>query len=159
MAVKKKAASKGTKAKKTVARKQTVAKAKVKKAVTTARGAGLKKGGAANISLSSAPITEKQTKAQIFAEIAEMTGLGKAEVKKVFSALRNVAERHLKGKGFGEFVIPELGVKVRRIHKAATKARMGRNPFTGEEIQIPAKPARKSVKATALKALKEIVLA
>lgn len=159
MAVKKKAAIKGIKAKKTVARKNP-AKAKAKKAMApTARGSALKKASAANPAFSSSPITEKQTKAQIFAELAEITGLGKSDIKNVFSGLRNIVERHLKGKGFGEFVIPDLGIKVRRIHKAATKARMGRNPFTGEEIQIPAKPARKSVKATALKALKEIVLA
>ncbi len=50
-----------------------------------------------------------------------------------------------------------MGIKVRRIQKKASKAKMGRNPFTGEEIQIPAEPARKSVKVSAMKALKGLI--
>jgi nucleoid DNA-binding protein len=34
---------------------------------------------------------------------------------------------------------------------------MGRNPQTGEEMMIAAKPAKKVVKVTALKKLKEMV--
>ena len=43
------------------------------------------------------------------------------------------------------------------MEKPATKARTGRNPQTGEEIEIKAKPKRTVVKALPLKALKEIV--
>lgn len=155
MALKKKAAAKRKMAK-TPRKAKTAAK---KSTATTARLGLLKKAAAkSTVTFPSTPFTEKQSKAQIFAELATITGLGKSEVKTLFSALKNVLERHIKGRGYGEFVIPELGVKVRRISKAATKARMGRNPFTGEEIKIAAKPARKSVKATALKALKEIVI-
>lgn len=111
----------------------------------------------AELSFPSKAITAKQTKSQIFNEIAELTDVGRKEVKAVFAALRNVIERHVKPKGSGEMTIPELGIKVRRVVKKATKARMGRNPFTGEEIKIPAKPARKSVKVTALKTLKSIL--
>ncbi|HRE32322.1 MAG TPA: HU family DNA-binding protein, partial [Candidatus Berkiella sp.] len=89
--------------------------------------------------------------------IAEMVNVSKHDVKNVISAIRNIVERHVKPKGSGEVVIPDLGIKVRRISKKATKARMGRNPFTGEEIQIPAKPARKSVKVSALKTLKALI--
>ena len=39
----------------------------------------------------------------------------------------------------------------------ATKARKGINPFTGEEMMFKAKPARNVVKATPLKALKDMV--
>ncbi len=153
MALKKKAAAK--RKVKTVRKVKTAAKK-----TSSSRLASLKKVAAkGSISLPSSPITAKQTKAQIFAELAEITGLAKNDVRNIFSALKNVVERSIKGKGYGEFVIPELGVKVRRIHKAATKARMGRNPFTGEEIKIAAKPARKSVKATAMKALKELATA
>ncbi|PRP61375.1 DNA-binding protein, partial [Bacillus halotolerans] len=53
---------------------------------------------------------------------------------------------------------PEVGVKIRRSKKAATKARTIISPFNGEEIHVPAKPARTTVKVTALKALKETVL-
>jgi nucleoid DNA-binding protein len=48
-------------------------------------------------------------------------------------------------------------LKIKRVEKPATKARMGRNPATGQEIMIKAKPKRTVVKAMALKALKEIV--
>ena len=40
----------------------------------------------------------------------------------------------------------------------ATKKRMGRNPATGEEIVIPAKPATTRVRVTALKKLKDMIL-
>jgi nucleoid DNA-binding protein len=48
-------------------------------------------------------------------------------------------------------------MKIKVIKKPATKARKGINPFTGEEIMIKAKPARKAVKVLALKGLKEMV--
>ena len=132
-----------------------------KKQMTRGKGKGgiavLHKPASGTLRLPSNPVTEKQTKAQIFAELAENTGLTKAEIKNVFTALENLIVRTLKGRGAGKFVLP-FGVKLTRVHKPATKARMGRNPFTGEEIQIAAKPARKSVKATAMKALKEVVL-
>jgi nucleoid DNA-binding protein len=58
-------------------------------------------------------------------------------------------------RGSGEITIPDTGIKVRRVMKPRTKARMGRNPATGEAIKIPAKPAKTVVKVTALKALKD----
>jgi nucleoid DNA-binding protein len=100
-------------------------------------------------------IKDKQTKSQILAEIAENSGLTKKEVALVLEALGVQAVRHLKGRGSGEFTVPFLGVKLRRVRKPATKARKGINPFTGEEIMIKAKPATNGVKATALKALKD----
>jgi nucleoid DNA-binding protein len=39
------------------------------------------------------------------------------------------------------------------VKKPATPARKGRNPFTGEEITIKAKPASRKVRARALRAL------
>lgn len=164
-------ASKAAKGKaKTVAKTKAKTTAKAKKATTTRKS--IKRATTAKstarkstakvtkkpstFNLPATAITAKQTKAQIIAEISEMTQLPKPDVKKVFSALKNLVERHVKPKGSGEVTIPELGIKIRRVVKKATKARMGRNPFTGEEIKIAAKPARKSVKATALKALKEL---
>jgi nucleoid DNA-binding protein len=43
------------------------------------------------------------------------------------------------------------------VRKPATKARSGKNPFTGEPMTIQAKPARNVVRALPLKALKEMV--
>jgi nucleoid DNA-binding protein len=101
-------------------------------------------------------IRDKQTKAEIITALSEETGLGKKDVKLVLEALSSQARRHLTGRGSGEFVVPELGVKLRRVKKPATKARKGRNPFTGEEIMIKARPARQIIRATPLKSLKEL---
>ena len=60
-------------------------------------------------------------------------------------------------RGSGEFTIPETAVKVRRVTKPATKKRLGRNPATGEQILIAAKPARTVVKVSAFRALKQSV--
>ncbi len=102
-------------------------------------------------------ITKKQTKAEIVSTIAEMSKLPKAHVKAVLDALANCARGHLKKGGSGEFVVPELAVKLRRVEKPATKARKGRNPLTGEDIMIKAKPARKVIRALPLKALKDVL--
>ncbi|HEX8201034.1 MAG TPA: HU family DNA-binding protein, partial [Isosphaeraceae bacterium] len=48
-------------------------------------------------------------------------------------------------------------VKLKVVPKPATKARPGRNPFTGESITIKARPARNVVRALPMKALKELV--
>ena len=72
-------------------------------------------------------------------------------------AMADLAHRHLKKKGSGEFTVPSLGIKLRRVMKPARKARKGVNPFTGEEIMIKAKPATTSVRAVALKAIKDAV--
>ena len=97
---------------------------------------------------------ERQTKSQIIAEIAEATELSKKDVRAVLESLAVQASRHLKPRACGEFIVPELGVKMKTVKKPATKARPGRNPFTGEEIMIKAKPASKSVRAVTLKAAK-----
>jgi nucleoid DNA-binding protein len=54
------------------------------------------------------------------------------------------------------FNLPGL-LKIYVHHKKATKARMGRNPSTGEEVKIPAKPAQDVIKARPLKGLKEML--
>jgi nucleoid DNA-binding protein len=97
----------------------------------------------------------KQTKAQIITSIAETTDLSKKDVTAVFAALGDLITSHIKRRGSGEFAIPETGVKIRRVVKPARKARMGRNPATGEPMKIPAKKASTVVKVTALKALKD----
>ena len=102
-----------------------------------------------------AVLTTKQTKSQILSAIADDTGLTKKEVAAVLDSLTCMAHGHLGKKGSGEFTVPSLGVKLRRVMKPARKARKGINPFTGEEIMIKAKPASNSVRAVALKALKD----
>lgn len=102
-------------------------------------------------------IQSKQTKTQVIAAISEDTGLSKKEVASVFSNLGELIQRHMQARGSGEFTIPDAGVKIRRVIKPARKARMGRNPFTGEEIKIAAKPKSKAIKCSALAALKKTI--
>jgi nucleoid DNA-binding protein len=93
------------------------------------------------------------TKAQIEAEVAAKAGLTKAQVHEVFSALSAVVGAELKA---GRPVTVAGLVKVTLVHKPATPARPGRNPFTGEAITIKAKPSRKVVRVRAVKALKDM---
>lgn len=101
--------------------------------------------------------TKRLTKAQVITEIAAATELDKKSVSSVFDSLSEVIKKQLTGRGSpGEFVVPGL-IKLRVVKKPATKERQGINPFTKEPITIPAKPASKKVRATALKALKDLV--
>lgn len=152
---KKTVAKKKTAAKKTTTKKTVTKKPAVKK--TTAKKAVVKKVAMNALSLKTTPVTDKQTQAQIIADLADATCLEKKAVKNLFDALRNQIQRHMKTRGSGEMTLPGLGIKVRRVSKKATKARKGVNPFTGEPMTIKAKPARKAVRATALKALKDLV--
>ena len=99
---------------------------------------------------------KRLTKAQVVTDLANATDLDKKSINRVFEALQEVIRKQLTGRGPGEFVIPGL-VKLRVVKKPATKERQGINPFTKEPITIPAKPASKKVRATALKALKDLV--
>jgi nucleoid DNA-binding protein len=95
-------------------------------------------------------------RAVVYTAMAEKTALGKKEVAAVFSALSALIAKELGKKGPGLFVLPGL-LKLKVVRKPATKARPGKNPFTGEPMTIQAKPARNVVRALPLKALKEMV--
>lgn len=92
------------------------------------------------------------TKAQTQAEIASKTGLSKAQVASVFDCLEDCMAKSLRA--HGTFTINGL-VKVRVVDKAATKARTVM--MFGEEKRVAAKPASKSVRASVLKRVKDIV--
>lgn len=97
------------------------------------------------------------TKSEIFSQIAEKTGLTKKQVSDVFDALEATIKSHLTDKkGAQAFVLPGL-LKLHVAKKAATPARQGINPATGEPMTIKAQPARNVVKARLLKALRDIV--
>ena len=89
------------------------------------------------------------TKAQLMTTLAEKTGLSKKDVVGLMETLTNMAYKEAKSQG--EFVLPGFG-KLVRVDR---KARMGRNPATGEQIQIPAK---KVVKFKVAKAAKDAIL-
>ncbi|WP_437186653.1 HU family DNA-binding protein [Planctomicrobium sp. SH668] len=96
------------------------------------------------------------TKTQILSELSERTGIAKKDVAEVMEKLEGLIEESLGKKGAGVFTLPGL-LKIAIKQKKATPARVGRNPQTGEEMPIAAKKARKVVKVTALKKLKEMV--
>jgi nucleoid DNA-binding protein len=143
--------------KKKVAKKSVTKAPAVKKEVTTKKKVAKKKVAAAAPAKKLTSIATRQTKAQIVTAIAEDTGLTKAQVASVFANLGELIQRHMQARGSGEFTIPDAGVKVKRVIKPARKARMGRNPFTGEEVKIAAKPKSKAVKCLALTALKKTI--
>ncbi len=103
-------------------------------------------------------IAQRQTKLQILQAIADDSGLERKQVAAVFTSLGELLQRHMQKRGSGEFSIPDTGVKIRRVKKPATKARTGRNPATGEQITIAAKPAHNVIRLSALKALKDTLV-
>ncbi len=90
------------------------------------------------------------SKSKIVAHLADKTETPRKTVVAFFDELFKLAVKECKG-GAGKFVIPNLG----RAVKAHRKARMGRNPQTGEAIKIK---ARTVVRLRAAKAFKDAVL-
>lgn len=97
-----------------------------------------------------------RTKSEVINNVAEAAAISRQQAKEVFEAMSAMIKRDLGKGGPGTFTVPGL-LKLRVIRKPATKARKGINPFTKEETIFKAKPARNVVKATALKALKDMV--
>jgi DNA-binding protein HU-beta len=100
-------------------------------------------------------MAKPMSKSKIVATLAEkLSTKEKAVSKKVvvqfFDELLTLAVKECKG-GAGKFVIPNIG----RAVKAHRKARMGRNPQTGEAIKIKAKTV---VRLRASKAFKDAIL-
>jgi DNA-binding protein HU-alpha len=87
------------------------------------------------------------TQTQLADAIAEKADLTRADVKRALTALEEVVLEQI---GDAEKVkiggLVQLTVRVR----PAQKARMGRNPATGEEIEIGPKPASVALGARAL---------
>jgi len=101
-------------------------------------------------------VKKPMTKTEILKEVAVNTGLTKKQVSSVFDEFAIVIERHIKKRSPGKLIFPGL-LKIEVKRKPATKARKGINPFTGEETVFKAKPARRAVKITPLKKVKEMV--
>ncbi len=101
---------------------------------------------------------DKQTRLEILREISKNTGLLKTQVESVFTELSALLNSHIHKRGSGEFIVPMTGIKVRRVKKRATRARMMVSPLTGQEVFVPGKPGRMAIKLSALKPLKEAVL-
>ncbi len=95
--------------------------------------------------------TQMSKAALINALVEENNGLNRKQIKSVIESLESIGHKQLKRTGV--FVVPGFA-KFVVVQKKATPARVGRNPATGEEIQIKAKPARKVVRARPVKAIK-----
>lgn len=89
------------------------------------------------------------TKSETLQYLAEKTGQTRKQVSEFMDLLAELAYNETKKTG--EFTLPGLG-KLKKKHR---DARMGRNPATGESIQIPAKTV---VKFTVAKAAKDSIL-
>lgn len=87
------------------------------------------------------------TKTQLAAEIADKTGVTKKTAVEILELLAQLAYKHAKS----SFTLPGIG----KLVVVNRKARMGRNPATGQQIKIPAK---KVVKFRVAKAAKDAVL-
>src|ERR1700687_6023739 len=88
-------------------------------------------------------------KSELFSHFAERFEVKRTQAREYFDELTSLAEKELKRSG--EFVLPGMVKLV--VQKR--KARMGRNPATGEAIKIPAKTV---VKARIAEQLKDAVL-
>ena len=84
-------------------------------------------------------------KSELFSHFADRFEVKRTQAREFFDELTTLSEKELKRAG--EFVLPGMVKLV--VQKR--KARMGRNPQTGEAIKIPAKRRLKFVVAKAAK--------
>jgi DNA-binding protein HU-beta len=88
------------------------------------------------------------TKTQLVRHLAEKHELSNKQIAALLDYIAEVAIKETKKNGV--FVIPGIG----RLVKSNRKARVGRNPQTGEAIKIPAKTV---VKFRVAKAVKDTI--
>jgi DNA-binding protein HU-beta len=98
----------------------------------------------------------KMTKTQFLAAISEGARLDKKQVSAVFDALSNLIKEQLGPSGPGELTIPGL-VKLKAKSMPATADGETKHPFTGQMTFRKGKPASRKVRATPIKALKDLV--
>jgi DNA-binding protein HU-beta len=92
---------------------------------------------------------KKMTQSQLIKKLAEGSGLSNKQVKELLEAYTNIVVNEAKKNGVA--VLPGIG----RLVKMERKARMGRNPATGQAIKIPAK---KVVKFRVAKSVKDSIV-
>ncbi|WP_455244806.1 HU family DNA-binding protein [Petrachloros mirabilis] len=92
-------------------------------------------------------MAKSMTKSQIADYVAQKSGLTKKAAVQMLDDFASLAYREAKN----IFVVPGIG----KLVLANRKARMGRNPQTGEAIKIPAK---RVVKFRVSKAAKDAIL-
>lgn len=80
---------------------------------------------------------KRMSQSEVLNHFAEKFDMKRAQVKELFEELSNLATSEVRSNG--EFVLPGFG----KLVLSQRKAREGRNPQTGEAIQIPAKTTLK----------------
>ena len=93
--------------------------------------------------------TQRMTQTQLVRSLAEAGEISNKQARAVLDNLSSLAIGEVKKNGV--FVMPGIG----RLVRVERKARMGRNPATGESIKIPAK---KVVKFRVAKAAKDAIV-
>ena len=89
------------------------------------------------------------TKAQVVTTLSEKLDITKKDVNNFLDTLNDLAYKETKKNG--AFTLPGMG----KLVLVKRKARMGRNPATGEEIKIKAKTV---VKFRVAKACKDMII-
>jgi DNA-binding protein HU-beta len=92
---------------------------------------------------------KRMTQTQLVRKLAETCEVSNKVARQFMDSLAEEAIREVKKNGL--FVLPGIG----RLVRVDRKARMGRNPATGEAIKIPAK---KVVKFRVAKAAKDSIV-
>lgn len=87
------------------------------------------------------------TKDQMIEGVMRASGISKANVERFYDGLVVLAEKELLAKG--EFVLPGLGAFKVRVRKA----RIARNPKTGEPVKVPSKKVVRFVPYGSLKTM------
>jgi len=96
-----------------------------------------------------------RSKSDVFGTIAQHVGLHRRDVAAVFHALGSLIKADLSKLAPVSSRCPD---DAHRGHpETSTKARMGLNPFTKEEVMFKAKPARNVVRVRPLRGLKDMV--
>lgn len=97
---------------------------------------------------------QKLTKSNLLAAIQQEMGESapsRATLETTLDALTTVLHNNLKAGLVVE--VPGL-VRLKTVEKAASPAKQKKNPFTGQMMNVAAKPASKKVKASPVAALK-----
>merc|ERR1719159_1894785 len=94
------------------------------------------------------------TATAVYQSVADSSGLKRKDVKATMENYMDICASELKKTG--TFKIAQ-NLKLKLKIKPARPARKGVNPFTKEPCTFKAKPASKTVRALALKKLKEAV--
>jgi len=95
--------------------------------------------------------TYKLTQTELAEEIASELGCSRSEAKKFLDAAFTVAASNVK-QGYR---VEIAGITIEPKLRPAAKARMGRNPQTGEPVKIAARKESVQVKARVSKKMKD----